>query len=537
MVNFTSEKIPYRQTRSFSRIVLDYLDQAEDLRPFYTHAPNLEGIKAAIEERGAKPFDRTKLTGVLAKQYSNMQVSGKLRQNLENLADDDCFTITTAHQPNIFTGHLYFIYKIIHAIRLAEDLNAAIPGNRFVPVFYMGSEDADLEELGTIDVNGKKYQWKTNQTGAVGRMKVDKPLLEMLEEIGKQLEVEPHGHELMELLSAMYTPGKSIEQATFEFVHYLFNDHGLVILLPDNPVLKKQFNPIVLRELNEQFAYPLVQSSIEKFPSHYKVQAAGRELNLFYLTDDSRQRIEKSNGTWQVLNSNTKFSDADIRQELENNPDRFSPNVILRPLYQELILPDIAFIGGGGELAYWLELRSLFNETGIPFPVLILRNSFAIIPSSIDALITKNQLQTTDLFEPELAINNKLTKLHSKQRLELSDEKQKLRKLYNEISQVAASIDLTLDKHVASLLQSASKKIEALEKKMLKAERKKFEASARQVNKIKKALFPGGTLQERVDNLLPYYARWGKAFIGELFTHSGGLDQQFTLLREQAGDQ
>ena len=292
MIN-KAKHISYEATGSFSKIILDYVKGDEKLLPFYTHPVSVAGIKAAIEERKSYPADRKLLVDTLHKHYANENATTKQQQSIQQLSNPNCFTVTTAHQPNIFTGHLYFIYKILHAIKLCEKLKTEMPENDFVPVFFMGSEDADLEELGHIYINSIKHEWKTNQTGAVGRMKVDKALVKMLDDIEGEITVHPFGREIIDQLKTFYREGTSIEQATFKLINALFGEFGLIVLLPDNADYKKTFIPVVEKELQEQFSHSIVAETVAKFPKEYKVQASGRDLNLFYLKDDRRDRIEK----------------------------------------------------------------------------------------------------------------------------------------------------------------------------------------------------------------------------------------------------
>ena len=193
----TPNYLPYEQTGYFSKIIIDYLKRDEKLKPFYAHPVSMDGIRAAIEERKKYPTGRKLLVEQLQQQYTGVTLTGKLQDNIQQLANENTFTITTAHQPNIFTGHLYFIYKILHAVKLAAHLQKELPECNFVPVFYMGSEDADLDELGHIYLFGEKYEWKTKQNGAVGRMKVDKTLLQLIDSISGQLQVLLHGEEII----------------------------------------------------------------------------------------------------------------------------------------------------------------------------------------------------------------------------------------------------------------------------------------------------------------------------------------------------
>ena len=528
----TAQFIAYDQTGYFSETVTDYIAAAEKLQPFYTHSVSLDGIKAAIEQRKLFATDRILLVDVLQQQYLHTKLTIPQQSNINLLLKHNTFTICTAHQPNLFTGHLYFVYKILHAVKLAEELAIALPENNFVPIYYMGSEDADLDELGHIFIDGEKKEWITQQTGAVGRMIVDKALVMLMEQISGELSIFPFGNEIITLIKNCYQLGDTIEQATFKLVNSLFANYGLLILLPDNAVLKNAFAPIIKKELTEGFSHLAVQTTMAQFPAEYKAQASGRALNLFYLIDDKRERIEKSGNHFIILNTSLSFTLQEILQELADHPERFSPNVILRPVLQEMLLPDIAFIGGGGEIAYWLELKKVFDTLQVPYPLLIVRNSFVFVSQEMQVITQKLQFSYTDLFKPELALINQLVKRDSAAQLHLSTEKAQLMAVYAQAAKIAGNIDVTLQTHTSALQTQAIKKLTALEKKMLSAEKKKFEAQQRQVQKLLKQIFPNNNLQERVANLLPFYAFWGPSFIQMVYDHSKGLAQEFGIILE-----
>ncbi len=532
-MKFNSQYIPYKNTGAFSKIVEDYLNADPALKDFYGNEPDMQGIRKAIKERKKYKYDRKLLVKTFQDQYSTLEVNEKVKFNIASLLEEDTFTICTAHQPNIFTGHLYFIYKILHAVKLADKLNNKIKGCHFVPVYYMGSEDADIEELGEVTVNNKRYEWKTAQKGAVGRMKVDKAFITIINEIEGQLSIEKYGSEIIDLVKGCYQLDRTIEQATFQLVNQLFQEYGLLVLLPDNADLKRAFYDVSKKELTERFSQKAVTETLKIFPEKYKVQVAGRDINLFYLKDDSRERIEPYKDGFAIANTTLTFTREEICRELKDFPERFSPNVILRPVFQELILPNIIFVGGGGELAYWLELKTVFEAVNVPYPVLVLRNSFMIVKKGIATKIAKLKFDSEDFFKTEQFLTETFVKTESNNTLYLDAEKASLYQVYERISSSARLIDVTLEKHVNALMAQAVNRVRLLETKMLKAEKKKFEAGQRQIEKIKSALFPGGNLQERVDNLMPFYAFWGKSLIKKLYDHSNGLEQEFCILEEQ----
>lgn len=523
-------QIAYQQTGWFSKIVTDYLDENPAITPFYKHSVNIQGIQAAIKARQQFVQNRPLLVSALQQQYSNLTVAEKLHQNIAALANDNTFTITTAHQPNIFTGPVYFVYKILHAVKLAATLAQQMPAYKFVPVYYMGSEDADLDELGNFTINGRKYTWQTNQTGAVGRMKVDKNFIALINEVHGQVGVEPYGEELVNIFKQCYRLGATIQQATLEVVNALFGEYGLVVLIPDNAALKRAFNPIVEKELKEGFSHKAVEVTLAALQQNYKAQAGGREINLFYLPADKRERIEKEDGKYLVKALQKEWTEEQILKELDEHPELFSANVILRGAFQETVLPNIAFIGGGGELAYWLELKAVFAAANVPYPVLVLRNSFLLLEEQWDKKIKGMEFTYADIFKPEQALLDTVVEKYSDNQFELNGELVRVEHAYAEIKELAVKIDSTLKDHVEALQAKAVKRLLQLEKKMKSAEKRKFATQLVQIQKIKAALFPNNNLQERVENLSGFYAKYGKQIIPLLLENSLSLEQQFTVL-------
>src|SRR4030095_843665 len=321
----------------------------------------------------------------------------------------DTFTITTAHQPNIFTGPLYFIYKILHAIKLSEYCKASLPQYNFVPVFYMCSEDADLDELGHFYLNGEKIVWHTNETVAVGRMKVDKEFLGLISQLEGQLSVLRHGSEILSIIKDCYKEGALIQDATFQLVNLLFGEYGLIVLIPDNANLKKQAEKIFENDLlNETPSVIVEQTAKRLLAADYKIQANPREINLFYLKDGMRERIVRIKDKFVTSDSRFTFDEKEILNELKDHPERFSPNVILRGIYQEIVLPNLVYIGGGGEIAYWLQLKDLFEFYKVPCPILLLRNSFLIVEKKCQDKISRLGFTIDEFFLPEQELMNRL---------------------------------------------------------------------------------------------------------------------------------
>lgn len=526
--------LPYKDTHSFSALVNDYLAKDEKLRGFYRFDTDISGIEKAIEERGKYPVDRALLTRVLEKQYADIETTDAVKQHIQQLKEETTFTICTAHQPNLLTGYLYFIYKIIHAIKLAHELSEKYPDKHFVPVYYMGSEDNDLDELGTFRYGAEKYVWDANgQTGAVGRMHT-KSLKSLLDQLFRRL--GPPGdftERLKELLTQAYLQHATIGKATQFLVNELFGKYGLVVIDPDDAELKKAFAEVMKDDLLQGKAEGLVKTQIEKISAHYKSQAYPRSINLFYLKDDLRERIEKNGDVWKVLNTDISFTEKELLNELGNHPDRFSPNVVLRGVFQETILPDVAFIGGGAEVAYWLQLKTAFEHYHVFYPAILLRQSVQWIPEDADKRRKDLHLSFQELFLPKEELLNTYFLKQAKEELNIDEETNELDILLEKLKTKATHVDATLEYSADAVQKKINYQLDILRKKMLRAEKKKHAVIVERIEKLKQRLFPNGGLQERVENFIEYYPLYGDAFFEILYTAIKPLQHEFLIIHSE----
>ena len=527
----SSKHIPFSSTHVFSKLINDYLEGKGTALDFVHYAPNLEGYRAAIEGRKKYPINRNLLFDVLTKQYANLPQENAVNNQIALLNKDNTFVITTAHQPNLFTGPLYFFYKIIHAIQLAASLKEAFPEYNFIPVYYMGSEDADLEEVGSFNIDAKNYQWATKQTGAIGRMQVDDALLVLLKQLESYWTILPQGQKALEILKEAYQKGKTISEATLSFVHAFFGSKGLLVLQPDDAALKAAFIPVMEKELMSGFSHEAIQSTIAALSKDYHVQSEGRSINLFYLKDNLRARIEKQGEQFIVVDTDIEFTQAEIIAELNQHPERFSPNVILRGVYQETILPGIVFLGGGGELAYWMELKNVFNQVGVHYPLLQLRNSFLLMSHKQAEQWSAMQFEEDDLFKPILELEIAYVKKHTNTKLDLQDQLNQLSNLYINIKNQAVQVDASLGAHAENLAQQVKAKLLALEKKMLRAERRKQSVAIQRIHRIKKELFPQENLQEREEHFSKWVGQYGLSWIDTIMENSTSLESRFSIIK------
>lgn len=523
--------IPFRSTQVFSNLINDYLEGKGTAHNFVQYTPNIEGYRAAIEGRKKHPINRTLLFEVLTKQYANLKQEKAVNDHIALLKKDTTFVITSAHQPNLFTGPLYFFYKIIHAIQLASSLKARFPEYDFVPVYYMGSEDADLEEVGAFNLDHTKCQWVTKQTGAIGRMQVDDALLKLVQQLENYWTILPQGQKALEILKEAYQKGKTISEATLSFVHAFFGSKGLLVLEPDNAALKAAFIPVMEKELLTAFSHEAIQPTIAALSKEYHVQSEGRTINLFYLKENIRARIQKQGEQYIIVDTDIQFTASEIISELHQYPERFSPNVILRGVYQETILPGVVFVGGGGELAYWMELKNVFLQVGVHYPLLQLRNSFLLIRQKQAEQWAAMQFEDQDLFKPILDLEIAYVKKYASQTLDLQGQINHLTTVYANIKNEVEKVDITLGTHTENLAQQAKAKLLALEKKMVRAERRKQSVAIQRIHRIKKELFPKDNLQEREEHFSKWVGQYDLTWIDTIMEHSKGLESKFSIIK------
>jgi len=528
--------INYKDTGAFSPTVIDYLEDAPALRPFYGYRPDFNGFAELLKNKTVVA-DRKILVDVLLDQYAKLsEFSGNTEfplQGVRGLANSNTYTVTTGHQLNIFAGPLYFIYKIVTAIKLARQLKEQFPDKDFVPVYWMASEDHDFAEINYTNIGCKKVHWWYEASGATGRINPD-TMRQAINQYKGALGIDHHADELAEIVETAYTKFDRLADATRYLVNALFGQYGLVIIDADDHRFKQSFAPIIEQDIIEQNSFKNIEATnklLHDLGVH--IQVNPREINFFYLLDGLRERVTFEGDVYKVLNTEIGFTEAELKAEIAQYPERFSPNVVMRPLYQECILPNIAYIGGGAEVVYWLELKSNFDHYKVDFPILILRNSGLVIGKETASKIAKMDLQPADLFKSSDAIKNDWIKKHSEHILSLADEWRELTTVFEKLKLRAYKIDNTLAPSTEAVQARLKHAIDNLEKKLIKAEKRNYHTRLEQVEHIKSDIFPKDSLQERTENFGLFYVKWGQGFIDELVRVFEPLDFKFTVLTEK----
>lgn len=495
--------VPFEKTNFFSKLFLDYVNDGQDgeLNSFYTYQPSAEGIKKFVSDNSYSGLNRTLLVEELLAQNHELSLNEASKKNIDSLKNKTTYTVTTGHQLCLATGPAYFVYKIISVINLCESLNKQNPSNRFVPVYWMASEDHDFEEINHINLFNKKITWATEQKGKVGTFALG-GIAAFLAEI-KQALGESGQAQKLELLLANAYSRNNLTAATRYLVNELFGTYGLVILDGDSKALKQEFIAEIKKDIFENAAYKSVTSANEKLKQQgYDAQVTPREINIFYAYENIRERIVKENNAFKVLNTDISFSKEEIETLIDTETEKFSPNVVLRPMYQQKILPNAVYVGGPGELAYWLQYKAMFDEAKISYPVLVPRNFIFYLDKNLQQKLQKLNLTTSDFFTEK----DKLVKSYAlgQQPFSLEKEKEGLKSLYENIRAEISKVDKTLEATSEAELQKNLKSLELLEQKGIRSIKQKNEQSINQIETIFTRLFPNDVPQERYENSLRF---------------------------------
>jgi bacillithiol biosynthesis cysteine-adding enzyme BshC len=528
-----ASQLSLQQLQLLPKLVQDYLSGKPELSRLYKYKPHIDSFTQIIADKKLQKTDRNLLHTTLTNQYSGFSASIATRQNIDALLQENTFTVTCAHQPILLLGPLYYIYKIACTIKLALELKAQYPDYTFVPVYWMGSEDHDWEELGNTYIFNKKIEWKKAAGGPVGRFSLD-GLTEVLQEVKELFGQDQNAAALLqeiELAAAQYT---TFSQLTHWLVNRVFAEYGLVILNQDDAALKRSFSAIIEEELTAQKAIDILSGQIDWLVKNYTAQAKPRSINFFLLGENQRERLEYNaeTKTFTTVNTNQAYSIDGMKALIKQQPERFSPNVIYRPLFQEFILPNLAFVGGAAECSYWLQLKPLFEYYGVNYPAIVQRSIFLYLNSASQKKIAKLGLDVQDFFGNVDTIINKYTIAESGDATNIEQEKALLEKAYESLRIKALAADVTLEGAVKGELQKTLNSLEQLSGKILRAEKKKLELQVSQIKAVHAAIYPDGVLQERHDNFLPIYTRPGSTFIDETIRAINALNPHMLVLQE-----
>lgn len=467
-------------------------------------------IDTAIQGKSQFPKEkRQDLVKVLSANYQRLGLTNHptVNRNIALLLEPETYTVTTGQQLHLFLGPAFMVYKLISTIKAAEAYQALYPNKKFVPIFWLASEDHDFEEIKNTPLFGANYPWITNQKGACGRYHL-KDIQTVFEPLKLKLGNDPKGLALLKSLETVYESSENLSDATVKLTHQLFADYGLLCLDADNALLKSHFKSTILSELLENksevefntFSQSLVDSQLS-------LQLKSRPINLFYLKNGIRARIERKNDIFEVIDTDITFSKETLLSEIDEHPENFSPNAVLRPVYQECILPNIAYIGGNAEINYWLQLKTIFELYQVNPPLLVLRQSVWLIRQKQAEWLDGKQIS----FETLLHLKTEKDRLSV---LSATKNSEELEALLGEFNQIKNKIQQYADSeklpNIKGLIES-SKVYEKSIKELIKSEiALKIERNEKELKKLEQIQndgFSTQNIQERTNYAIGFLVK------------------------------
>ena len=525
------KNIDLNKTRIYSDFVFDFLNQKKVLKKFYNSSFDVKNFKKQLAMK--KSFSSSKrnvLVKELLSQYSGIK-DKKVLKNINLLSKESTFTITTGHQLSILTGPIFFVYKIISVINICETLKKKYPKNNFLPVFWLASEDHDFEEISEVYFRDKKVNYFTKAKGSVGRMKIE-DLSIFLDQIFTFFPANNLAKRIKKIITSAYTDKFTLANATRWLVHQLFGDKGLIIIDPDSHNLKKMFASYMEDELINNTCHEFVNKTIKSIKKVYSEkhipQVNPREINLFHLNVNSRQRIIRK-GSKYIL-SDKNVSTQEMLNELNKSPENFSPNVLMRPLYQEVILPNLCYIGGPSEMSYWLQLKSFFDYHGVVFPIINPRASVLLLTKKMRRKINKYLINENEIFLKKNEFINLNIKKHSEIDINLNYLKESLKKQFKVLDSIVKITDSSFLGAVNAQKKKQLNGIDKLEKRLLKAQKRKMSSIENDLKYIHKEINPDNIFQERKINFIDFYLQYGDTFFQNLFDSIDLFEKKFWVL-------
>ncbi|MBS1514472.1 MAG: bacillithiol biosynthesis cysteine-adding enzyme BshC [Bacteroidetes bacterium] len=528
--------LPYNNLPDFNNLFLDYIDDFDKIKNYYKYdyRDDNEFLNALIKKKNTylkeTDFSREDLCRVLVTQNKFFNSSEKTYEKIEQLKSSNTFAIVTGQQVGMLTGPIYTILKAINAIQLANKLNQKFKDYNFVPVFWLECEDHDFLEVNNVNVLTKENEVRNvsyfGEEGEqekylkpAGTIILDDKIEELKSQIRSDLNETDFSNTVFDYINRSYKAGIDLKTAFARLLNYYLKDEGLIFIDPSEKDLKRPLISIFKKELA---SYPalcekVIFSSAE-MEHEYDPVIKPKPINLFYTHNGNRYLIEPKDGeSYGLKNSRQKFSRDEMFLILNANPELFSPNVLLRPVCQDTILPTIAYIGGPSEISYFAQVKDAYEFFETPMPLVYPRTSVTIVEKRVETFLEKNKLKILDLFHPKDTARRMVEKFSEVNIEELfSQYLDEVNSVFYQLKQKLEAIDKNLVNTLEKKDQQYKDSLNVLKDKFMSSYLNQNEIVTKQLNKILSVIFPEHSLQERSLNIVYFLNKYGMDFIQHL---------------------
>ncbi|MBZ0182930.1 MAG: bacillithiol biosynthesis cysteine-adding enzyme BshC [Melioribacteraceae bacterium] len=513
-------------------LFLDYLYEFENVEKYFRYnfrdTNSFSSLFQKISE--SERADKKSVVNAINQFYSAYKPSKKTKVNIELLGKDKTVAVVTGQQLGILGGPLYTFYKTITAIKLASSLKEKYDDYNFVPVFWLEGDDHDFEEVTELNlINQKnelqKFIYNDNKPedfnrGNIGRLAFNEGIENFIQEVKSELRETEFSKNVFELFEDSYKLGNTFKKAFSNLIFNLFDEEGLIIFDPQQNEIKNLLKPIFKKELSnfEVHANEVVKISAD-LEEVYHSQVKVKPINLFYSDNNGRYSIEPEDDLYRLKGKRQKFTLIELLDEIENYPDKFSANVLLRPITQDYLLPTGFYVAGPSEISYFAQVMPLYNKFGISEPVIYPRSSVTILEKNIKGVLEKYELNIEDIFVEEKLLNNRVLNQVADIRIDdlLNEDEHQIAKAMDNIKEKLFGIDPTLKDLSDKTYQKIKQGLDTLKSKAENAQERKHDVALRQIKKASISLYPNNNLQERELNWLYFANKYGMDIIKWIF--------------------
>ena len=533
------QAVDYRQVLT-NHLLHTFLDDFESLRSFYAHDPRDPDVwPRAIEAVNSRPNPppRKAVARTLETQNSRFGADESVLENARALGGDNAFVISTGQQAGLFTGPLYTIYKAVTAVKLAKRVSEET-GVRAVPVFWMAADDHDYAEINHVHVcqtDGDTLRFELSPDDPDDRRSASDRLLgpeiaALLDRFADVLPDSQYSPSAIGALRRHCTAGTTLSDAFARLMTLLFQGQGLVLVDPTDPSLKPLMSPVFEREIRDPLASTRsVLATSEKLADagfDPQVSRHHEAVNLFLYQDGQRNALSYGNGRFSNRDGSLSFSDRDLLRVLADAPERFTHNVITRPLVQDSLFPTLTYIGGPAEIAYYGQLGGVYRQFGLPFPVVYPRASHTLVGARTARILEKHGLVISHFVQGiESVVDRRLRDDMPPQITEgLRAARGDVAAHYRNLKGHLTALDPGLSRIVDASERKTDFALGKLEEKTLRAMKKADGVMRGQIMRANRMVYPNGQLQERVANIWQYVALYGFDIMKTLFEATDETD-------------
>lgn len=524
--------VNFRDIPGHENIFLDYLYEFENVSRFFktnfrSKDEFLNTFKSVSE---SNKTNRADLVKIIKSQYSNFSPSEKTSHNLDLLKSNKTLAVVTGQQIGILGGPLYTFYKIVTVVKLSKYLSERYDNFNFVPVFWIEGDDHDFNEIRHVNLINDKNDLQIINYGnevsededrnSVGFMKIDESIKQFFDEIKSNIRNTEFTSGILTRLKSYYATGRSLKEAFKELIFWLFDKEGLIIFDPQDKSIKEMLKPIFKNELDNFRKHTETMVSVSaELEDIYHAQVKVRPVNLFYNTDGGRFLLDPVDNEFRLHKRRKRFSYDELMNLIETEPEKFSPNVLLRPICQDYILPTAFYIGGPSEIAYFAQVLPLYDFFNVQSPIVYPRSSATILEKNIGSIIEKYNLAISQVFwDPEDLKKHVLASLTNITVDDIFTEStEKIDTALDQLKEKLFEFDKTISDASTKYRQKILNYIEELKGKAVDSQKKKHETTLRQIDKLSSTLFPNATLQERQLNFIYFANKYGTEILDKVF--------------------